>query len=242
MTYLCKTYTYLYMKRSHVNTCTLGNNELECFKFLSEEDIKLIEENSVMVDYDRGENICKQGAFASHIMVLHEGLAKIYMEGCNETLIIKILPAVNLIGLPFLNDSSNLFFYSAKAYLDSKVQLIDINAFKTILNRNAPFAAKIVSMLGENTVTAFGRFFCLTKKQTYGRLADILLCLSNRIYKATCFPLQLSRKELAELAAMSVESTTRILTKYKDDGLIRMDAESIEIIDIERLTLISQNG
>lgn len=230
------------MKGVQVNTCTVGNNKLECFNLLTEEDKLLIEQSSTVVEYKRGENICKQGAFASHIMVLHEGLAKIYMEGCNETLIIKILPAVNLIGLPFLNDSSNLFYYSAQAYLKSTVELIDINAFKTILNRNAPFAAKIISMLGESTVTAFGRFFCLSKKQTYGRLADILLCLSQRIYKTTCFPLQLSRKELAELSSMSVESITRILTKYKDDGLIRMDSDSIEIIDIDRLTLISQNG
>lgn len=230
------------MKGHQLNTCTIGNNGLECFKALSEADIELIEANSLYVDYKRGENICKQGTFASHIMVLHEGLAKVYMEGCSETLIIKILPAVNIIGLPFLSDASNIFYYSAQAYLDSKVQLIEINTFRQILSSNAPFAAKIINMLGENTITAFGRFFCLTKKQTYGRMADILLCLSQRIYKAQCFPLHLTRKELAELASMSVESITRILTKYKEDGLIRMDSESIEIIDLERLTLISQNG
>ncbi len=41
---------------------------------------------------------------------------------------------------------------------------------------------------------------------------------------------------------MSVESITRILTKFKEDGLIRVGQDSIEILDLERLENISQKG
>lgn len=225
-----------------VHSCTVGKNELCCFDQLTEEEIAFIEENMVEIEYDKGETICKQGTFASHIMVLNEGLAKIYKEGGNDTLILKILPAVNIIGLNTLFDGNNVFQYSAMAYLPSKVQLIEMNAFKQLINTNAKFASKIISLLSENTVITYGRFFCLTKKQTYGRFADILLCLALRIYKKNSFPLQLSRKELAELACMSVESITRILTKFKEDGLIKINSESVEILDFERLDMISQNG
>ena len=119
---------------------------------------------------------------------------------------------------------------------------IDINAFKSLIESNAKFASKIISLLAENSVIINGRFFCLTKKQTYGRFADVMLCLSQRIYKSDKFPLQLTRKDLAEIASMSVESTTRILTKFKEDGLIAVNADSIEILDLDRLTDISQNG
>ena len=225
-----------------VHSCTVGKNELCCFDQLSEEEIAFVEGNMVEVDYDKGETICKQGAFASHIMVLNQGLAKIYKEGGNDTLILKILPAVNIIGLNTLFDGNNVFQYSAMAYLPSKVQMIEMNAFKQLINTNAKFASKIISMLSENTVITYGRFFCLTKKQTYGRFADILLCLALRIYKQNTFPLQLSRKELAELACMSVESITRILTKFKEDGLIKINSDSIEILDFDRLDMVSQNG
>ncbi len=97
-------------------------------------------------------------------------------------------------------------------------------------------------MQSENSIITNGRFFCMTKKQTNGRLADILLCLAQRIYKLDKFPLQLNRKELVELSGMSVESTARILTKFKEDNLIEIKPDSIEILDIERLSLISQNG
>lgn len=213
-----------------------------CFDELTRDELALIEENMVEVEFEKGETICKQGTFASNIIVLDEGLAKIYKEGGNDTLILKILPAVNIIGLSVLFDGNNVFHYSAMAYLKSRVRLIEINAFKHLINTNAKFASKIISLLSENTVTTHGRFFCLTKKQTYGRFADILLCLSKRIYKTDNFPLQLSRKELAELSSMSVESITRILTKFKDDGLIRASNDSIEILDSDRLDMISQNG
>lgn len=225
-----------------VHSCTVGKNELCCFDQLSEEEIAFIEENMVEIEYEKGETICKQGTFASHIIVLNEGLAKIYKEGGNDTLILKILPAVNIIGLNTLFDGNNVFQYSAMAYLPSKVQLIEMNAFKQLINTNAKFGAKIISMLSENTVITYGRFFCLTKKQTYGRFADILLCLALRIYKKNTFPLQLTRKELAELACMSVESITRILTKFKEDKLIKITSDSIEILDLEKLDMISQNG
>jgi len=225
-----------------INSCTVGKNEMCCFEELSGMELELIEDNMVEVEFEKGETICKQGAFASHIAVLDEGLAKVYKEGGNDTLILKILPAVNVIGLSVLFDGNNVFHYSAMAYLKSKVRMIEINTFKHLINTNAKFASKIISLLSENTVTAHGRFFCLTKKQTYGRFADILLCLSQRIYKKDLFPLQLTRKELAELSSMSVESITRILTKFKDDGLITVSHDFIEILDIERLSMISQNG
>jgi len=216
--------------------------QLTCFSVLKPEEEDLLNENSVFVNYKKGEIICKQGSFASHIIVLQEGLANVYMEGCGEELILKVLPAVNIIGLSSLYEGNSVFHYSSKAYLDSKAQLIDINAIRKVISVNAEFAAKIISLLSENTIIAYGRFFCLTKKQTYGRLADILLCLALRVYKNNVFPLQLSRKELAALASMSVESTTRILTKFKNDGLISMKGENVEIMDVERLTMVSTNG
>lgn len=225
-----------------VNTCTVGNDKLDCFKVLTEEELAMVNANVVEVTYKKGENICKQGSFASHVMVLNTGLAKIYMEGCNEELTIKILPAVNIIGLPFIFEGNSIFHYSAKAYLDSKVELIEMETFRKLIRSNAAFAGKIINHLGENTILAYGRFFCLTKKQTFGRFADILLCLSQRVYKDFIFPLQLSRKELSELADMSVETTTRIITRFKNEGLIVIKKDRIEILDFEKLTMISNNG
>ncbi len=224
------------------NGCSVGENPLCCFDDLTDDEIAFVEQNSVEVNYKRGEIICKQGSFASHIMVMKEGLAKIYLENGNDSLILKILPSVNIIGLPSLFEGNNTFPYSAQTYMDSTVKLIEIGAFKSLIEKNAKFAGQVISMLAENSVIINGRFFCLTKKQTYGRLADVLLCLAQRIYKQNKFPLQLTRKDLAELASMSVESTTRILTSFKEENLIALHCNEIEILDPDKLLEISSIG
>ncbi len=66
-------------------------------------------------------------------------------------------------------------------------------------------------------------------------MADILLYLLNRIYKKQSSDLELLQKELAELAAMSIESTTRIFTKFKNEGLISMDGKYIEILQPNKI-------
>ncbi|MFY0653437.1 MAG: Crp/Fnr family transcriptional regulator [Cyclobacteriaceae bacterium] len=225
-----------------ITSCTVGKNQMCCFETLCEEEMALIEENSVDIIYQKGETICKQGAFASHVMVVEEGLAKIFLESNEEILILKILPAVNIIGLTSLIEGNNTFQYSATAYMKTSVKLIEINTFKELIKNNGQFAAKIISLIAESTVVTYGRFFCLTKKHTYGRMADVLLCLSRRVYKKGHFPLQLSRKELAELSSMCVESIARILTKFKEDKVIEINQDSIEILDFERLDMISRNG
>ena len=159
-----------------------------------------------------------------------------------DRLILKILPPVNALGVSFLSEDNSVFFYSVAAYIDSSVQLIDINIVRKIIRQNALFATKIIDLMCEHTLVNYGRFYCLTHKQTYGRMADILLCLSNRIYKKQSFDLELSRKELAELAAMSIESTTRILTKFKNEGLISIEGKYIEILKPDKILEISQKG
>ncbi|MBV5343895.1 hypothetical protein JZU68_09965, partial [bacterium] len=56
-------------KESHVrNSCTLNKAIADCFEKLTDEELLLLEENHVVLTYKKGENLCKQGTIASHIM------------------------------------------------------------------------------------------------------------------------------------------------------------------------------
>jgi CRP/FNR family transcriptional regulator len=225
-----------------INSCSIGSNKMECMGLLKMDELSLIESKMVEVTYQKGEVISKQGSFVSHIMVLNEGLIKTFIEGSTDNLILQIFSPVSMIGLSSLFEGNQILYYSAQAYVESQVSLIEINAFKQVMNSNPSFATKMLSLLAEQSNIINGRFYCLTKKQTYGRLADVVLCLANRVYKTKKFPLQLSRKDFAELSGMSIESIARILTKFKADGLINITNEHVEIIDSERLEMVSMKG
>lgn len=209
---------------------------------LTKEEQALIDSNSINVRYKKGEVICKHGTIAPHVILLRDGLAKVYLEGLNDSLILKIITSGNIIGLTTIFEGNNIFHYSSMAYIDSTASLIDINIFRKILNQNVKFANSIINILCENSIQTFGRFFCLTHKQLYGRMADIILCLSERIFKKRDFELNLSRKELGELTGMSTESVIRMLKKFKDDGLIKMTGKKLYIVNYDLLRKISEYG
>jgi len=227
---------------NQLTSCTISSHQCRCFDKLTAAEIKLIEDNSVKIKYKKGEVVCKQGSFASHIMYILRGLVKVYLDDGQNTLILKLIHEGNLLGLSSVSAEHSTFQYSAMVYVDSEIQLIEINVFKQLLSKNADFAKEVIEILSANSVQIYGRFFCLTHKQSYGRMADMLLCLSSKVFKNDEFELPLSRKDLADLSGMSSETVIRMLKKFKDEGLIVMEGKNIKVLDYNRLKHISEKG
>ena len=223
-------------------SCTVPKSSIHPFDYLTEEEKKRIEDHKVEMDYGKGEIIAKQGTFATHIIYICKGLAKVYYEDDNKSLILRIAPKGSLIGLTSLPRSQNVFQYTASAYVDTQVKLIDINTMRELVRENGEFASSIIDVLSEVAIQKNGRFFCLTHRQSYGKLADIILCLAGRIFKTDKFDLSLSRKEIGELAGMSTESVIRTLKKFQEDGLIEMSGKTMEVKDPDGLMKICQLG
>ncbi|MFC2087544.1 Crp/Fnr family transcriptional regulator [Bacteroidota bacterium] len=222
--------------------CTISTHQCRCFEKLSTEELKLLEENSVKIKYKKREIICKQGGFVSNIMYMEQGLAKVFLDNGSNSLVLKIIPEGNFLGLASVSEEYNIFQYSAMAYIDSEIRQIDVNTFRLLLKKNPDFAKEVIDILSANSVQIYGRFFFLTHKQAYGRLADILLCLADRVFKNREFELPLSRKDLAELSGMSSETVTRMLKKFNEEGLIYLNGKSFRVVEYERLKRISVTG
>ncbi len=222
--------------------CTLSFHQCKCFETLTSEQKDFLDAHSVRIKYRKGEMICKQGGFVSHVMYMEQGLAKVFLENGSNALVLRVIPDGNFLGLASVSEAHSTFPYSAMAYVDSEIRQIDISAFRKLMEKNTEFVKEIINILSSNSIQIYGRFFCLTYKQAFGRLADILLCLSERIFKNTEFDLPLSRKELAELSGMSSETVIRMLKEFKEEGLIKMDGKAIQVLDYERLKKISDTG
>ena len=225
-----------------ISYCSVFDSEQSWYKFLTEDEKLLINEHSVSIIFKKGETICKRGAFATHIYYLEDGLVKVYLEEKNKNLILMLAIKNNLLGMAAIFEGNNKLPYSITAYTDSSVRMIDIQIFKQLLKQNSEFSYHIINLLNEKTAQIYGRFFSLSQKQLHGRLADILLCLANRIFKSTSFELPLSRADLGDLTGMSTESVIRMMKEFKDDGLIDMHCKNIALLDISRLERISEFG
>lgn len=225
-----------------VSHCSVFDFEQSWYDLLTDAEKTMLNDHSVSLSFKKGEMVCKLGAFASHVYFLEEGLVKVFLEEKNRNLILTLSTKNSLLGLASLYDGNNKLPYSIATYTNATVRMIDIQVFRQLLKLNPDFAYRVINLLNESTAQIYGRFFSLTQKQLHGRLADILLCLSNRIFKSTSFNLPLSRADLGDLTGMSTESVIRMMRDFKEDGLISMDCKKIELLDVGRLERISEFG
>ncbi len=219
--------------------CEISSN---CFKELIPSELEFINTKKTQITYKKGENICKQGAFASYVLYISKGQVKLYLENINNKYTnIKILKASEFIGLSSVFDK-NIYSYSAIALKDTNVCLIEKDGIKKLLNNNPTFATEIIKGYCKNETFLYDRLKSISYKQMHGRLADTLLYLSSDNFIDENIYNGITRKDIADFACISKESTVKLLTEFKNDGIIEIEGKNIEIIDIEKLKSISKLG
>jgi CRP/FNR family transcriptional regulator len=62
------------------------------------------------------------------------------------------------------------------------------------------------------------------------------------IFKSRVYDIPVSRKEIADYIGMSTANVIRTLSDFKRDGIISTTGKTIEILDIDKLEIISKRG
>ena len=190
------------------------------------------------IHYSKGDMIFKQGTIAPHVMLLKEGLVKIFLEHDNKRQTI-CLEKEGFIGLESMYADQH-FQYSVMALTDVKVCLIEIKEFQKQVLENGNLGAALITDLNKRSRYLYQRIIALTRKQAHGRIADIILCLATRIFEAEEFTIPCKQKELADMAAISPESLSRILKDFKEDGVVTISGKHVTVIDRKKLEMISK--
>lgn len=227
---------------SEIMNCRDCTKSSACFNKLIPSELEFIDQNKTHILYRKGENVCKEKAYASYVLYIADGLVKLYLESPNSRNInLKILKTSQFIGLSSIY-GDNMYHYSAKALIDSTICLINKDSFRKILIDNGQFASGIIEWYCKKETQLFNRIKSLGHKQMHGRMADTLLYLSDESFNQDLLFKHLSRKDIADFACISTESTVRILTEFKNDNIIDTDGKDIHILDRKRLLEISKNG
>lgn len=217
-------------------------NSNQCFQDLLPEELEYLKSEKKQITYQKGETICKQGAFAPYVLYVVDGLVKVYIElSRNRQKAIRLLKTGDFIAFQAVFGEA-VYQYTASAVKDSTVCMINKDALKKMLLENKDFAFRLVARnyLSENHL--LDTLKDTIQKQMPGKLASALLYLSlPQFGEESVFP-YLTRKDLADYAGITTESTVKILKEFEQDGLIKADGKEIEIIDKDRLTDVSLHG
>ncbi len=213
-----------------------------CFQMLSPEEAEVVRSSKTQVLFRKEDNLTKQGAFASYVLFLIDGFAKQYLEGDGiKNYNLRIVKPGEFLGLSAVF-SENTFNYSTVAITDCHVFLVEKEAIAKVVKQNGMFGFNIIKRYCEQNTNLINTVRNLMYKQMNGRMADALLYIDGlKKEKAEIFQL-LSRKDLADFAGISTESTVKLLKTFEKDGLIRLNEKDIKIIKHAELLEISRRG
>jgi CRP-like cAMP-binding protein len=227
---------------SAIDDCVIGGLDAPCFANLLPEEIELIKDSKTQVLFRKGESLTKQGAFASSVLFVVEGLVRQYIVGdTNRDFNLRIIRNSEFIGLSAAF-SKHTYDYSTVALKETLACLIEKDAIAGLIKSNGSFAYGLINRYYKNDSALYDTIRSMMYKQMHGRLADVLLYLSSiRYHNESIFGF-LSRKEIADFAGLSTESTVKLLKGFEQDGLIKLIDKDIEVLKSEALVEISKRG
>jgi len=201
-----------------------------------------LNEHKTRVQYEKGENIFKQGAFAPYVIYVVQGLVKVYLQtGFEKQINISISKPGDFLAFSAIFGET-VHTYSTQAITNAEICMIEKESLKKILIENPQFALEITSRNYRNEKHLLEIIKNVSYKQMRGKLASSLLYLSNNDFqKANIFQL-LTRQDIADFASISTESAIKFLKEFEKEGMLKLKGKAIEIKDVHKLESISKNG
>jgi len=211
------------------------------FTILNSSELDLLNNSRLEVSFKKGEIIYKQGTPLTHMVIINDGLGKIYLEGVKgKNLILTYTKPYQLnggVGV-FIDQRHHS---SLMAVTDCGACFVEIGAFKSVLRSNAKFMEAYIKEHSQRVLHTYQQFSVLTQKNMEGRMAESILYLNNQVFMNGVIK-DVSKQDLAELTAMTKESAIRVLKEFKEDGLIEIVDHNISILDQKALQQVALHG
>jgi len=206
---------------------------------LPEDDFAMLTAHKSEQVYRKGEIIFREGAHPSGIFYIKKGKAKKYkaIEDGGEQ-IIYVANTGELIGYHAIL-SEERFPDSAAALEESIIVFIPREDFLEVLHTSTILSARLLKILShEFTVLANG-LALFSQRSVRERLALQLIVLREK-YKMNFQPgmpveINLSREDLANLVGTARENIIRILTEFKEEGMLKTKGRIIVVQDVKKL-------
>lgn len=216
--------------------------QASCFRDLLPDEIELVRAGKTQVLFRKGDNLTKQGAFASYVLFIINGLVKQYIEGDGiKNYNLRIIKPGEFVGLSAVFHE-NIFTYSSVALADSQVYLIEKEAIARVVRQNGQFGFSIIKRYCEQNVNLLNIVRNLMYKQMNGRMAETLLYIDGIKTEAHEIFQLLSRKDLADFAGISTESAVKLLKTFEKEGLIELHEKDITVLNYDAITEIARRG
>ena len=205
------------------------------FASLDKDELKKIAGLAAPHHFKKGEFIILEGNTPPSFHIIQEGRVKVFKQSSSgKDFTIGVFHRGDTFGEVAVFDGKPCSA-SAQAMDEAIVLTIRREEFLSLAARNPIIAMKIIGIMGERIKSAHNRLRDLAADRVEQRLTKVLLMLSSK-YGIT---LSFTRQEIADMAGTTTETTTRVMNRLKNSGIIRSTRGKIIILDETKLQLLS---
>jgi CRP/FNR family transcriptional regulator len=119
---------------------------------------------------------------------------------------------------------------------------VKLEFIKNLFLKNGGFALGLITKISKINDKIISQTLDIRQKNLAGRVAFVLLYFAREIYNSRIFDVPVSRKEISDYIGMSSANVIRTLSDFKKDGIIKVFGKTIELVNIEKLEIISKRG
>lgn len=187
----------------------------------------------------KGDVIFREGAVPSGIFLIQSGKIKKYkVDNLTREQIIYVAGPGELIGYHAVL-SEERYPDSAAAIEDSVISFIPQDDFIRILHRSPAFNSRLLKALSHEFTVLVNGISVIAQRTAVERLAIALIVLREKYKKdgpnEKEIVLNVSRKDLANMAGIAQENVIRLLKEFKKEGILETDGRKIKVKDIKLL-------
>lgn len=226
---------------THCGTCMMGNvcipsgmptHEVAQLDELVKERIKL----------RKGESLYREGEKLDALYGLRLGSLKTQLEEASgQVQITGFFMPGEIVGLDGMLDGEH--GSNAVAMEDSEVCVVRIKDIDDISRYVPSLQQQVRRVMSKEIARTYQVLLALGSMRSEARLAAFLVNLSDRLsalgYSSTDFIMRMSREEIGNYLGLTLETVSRLFSRFARDGLIRVSQREIRILDMRALQELS---
>ena len=189
--------------------------------------------------FKRGEVIFHEGSMPQGLYVVCTGKVKIYKSSrTGQQLTTRVESPGDLLGQVTLLADEGPYTATSEALEPSVVSMIDAKSFHDFLSRFPIGAAALMKELARDVRRGENKARDIAFKPARGRLADTLLRMmaAKKPYPIVA---GIKRRDLAEMAGLTIETTVRLLKDFEEREVLRKKDKDLLIVSEERLRALA---
>jgi CRP-like cAMP-binding protein len=205
---------------------------------LPEYDLKIFREHLKLKRVRKGKELFREGSFPKAIYIIKRGKVKLFQRGQSGTeTIVYIYSAGEMFGFrPTLSNEKHPA--GAVTMEESGIYVLPVKHFIRILSQSAALSNVLLRNLSHEFTVLINRIGAFAQRSVKERTALSLLILREKYRKhgeKDNVEITLSRADLAAFVGTTVETIARIVSKWKEEKVIRSMGRRIVIEDEDAL-------